>query len=82
MATAGGVLPALGLAMLASSMMTKNNVIYLLLGYIGAAYLKLPTIALALIGIISVVVKFDFSDFKNVLTESSVAGKEVDDNEF
>jgi len=82
MATAGGVLPAIGLAMLASTMMNKNNVIYLLLGYIGAAYLKLPTIALALIGIIIVVVKFDFSDFKNVLTESSVAGKEVDDNEF
>ena len=72
MATAGGVLPAIGLAMLASTMMNKNNVIYLLLGYIGAAYLKLPTIALALIGIIIVVVKFDFSDFKNVLTESSV----------
>lgn len=82
MATAGGVLPAIGLAMLASTMMNKNNVIYLLLGYIGAAYLKLPTIALALIGIIIVIVKFDFSDFKNVLTESSVAGKEVDDNEF
>ena len=82
MATAGGVLPAIGLAMLASTMMNKNNFVYLLLGYIGAAYLKLPTIALALIGVIIVLVKFNFSDLKSVLEGTSVAGKEADDNEF
>ena len=82
MSTAGGVLPAIGLAMLASTMMNKKNFIYLLLGYIGAAYLGLPTIALALIGVIIVMVKFNFGDFKNVLSGASAAGKEVDDNEF
>ena len=84
MATAGGVLPAIGLAMLASTMMNKNNFAYLLLGYIGAAYLKLPTIALALVGVIIILVKFNFGDFKNVLSGNStaVAGKEIDDNEF
>ncbi len=85
MATAGGVLPAIGLAMLASTMMNKKNWIYLLLGYIGAAYLKLPTIALALIGLIIVLVKFDFGDFKQMLSGTSgasEAGKEIDDNEF
>ena len=84
MATAGGVLPAIGLAMLASTMMNKNNFAYLLLGYIGAAYLKLPTIALALVGVIIILVKFNFGDIKNVLSGNStaVAGKEIDDNEF
>lgn len=83
MATAGGVLPAIGLAMLASTIMNGKNFIYLLLGYIGAAYLKLPTIALACIGIIIVLVKFDFGDFKTVLSGApSSAGKEIDDNEF
>jgi len=82
MATAGGVLPAIGLAMLASTIMNKKNFIYLLLGYVGAAYLKLPTIALAIIGFIIVATKFDFGDFKNVLSGKYEGGKEIDDNEF
>ena len=82
MATAGGVLPAIGLAMLASTIMNKKNFVYLLLGYVGAAYLKLPTIALALIGVIIVLIKFNFGDFKNALSGASAAGKEIDDNEF
>lgn len=82
MATAGGVLPAIGLAMLASTMMNKKNFVYLLLGYIGAAYMNLPTIALALIGLIIVLVKFNFGDFKNAFSGNSAAGKEIDDNEF
>jgi len=82
MGTAGGVLSAIGLAMLATTMLNKKNWIYLLLGYIGAAYLKLPTIALALIGLIIVMVKFNFADFKNVLSDAPAAGKETDDNEF
>lgn len=85
MAVAGGVLPAIGMAMLVSTMMNKKNFIYLLLGYIGAAYLGLPTIALALIGMIIVLAKFDFGEIKNVLSNASAggdSGKEVDDNDF
>ena len=86
MTKAGTVLPAIGLAMLATTMMNKKNWIYLLLGYIGAAYLKLPTIALALIGMIIVLTKFDFGDFKHVLSGASgtgsAGGKEIDDNDF
>ena len=46
--------------------------------------MKLPTIALALVGVIIILVKFNFGDFKNVLSGNStaVAGKEIDDNEF
>ena len=47
---ASKVIPAVGLAMLLTMMMKKNMWMFLVLGFVLSAYLKLPTLAVALIG--------------------------------
>ncbi|MET3696679.1 PTS system mannose-specific IIC component [Bacillus oleivorans] len=49
---AGGVLPALGFAMLLSLMLGKGMWVFLIAGFVLAAYLKIPTIGIALVGIV------------------------------
>lgn len=48
----GQMLPALGIALLLNMIYEKGNMLYLLLGFVLSSYLKLPIIAVALIGII------------------------------
>lgn len=68
----GQMLPALGIALLLNMIYEKGNMIYLLLGFLLACYLKLPIIAVALIGIILAVIlsSIDKSilDVKNMKT--------------
>lgn len=47
---AGGMLPAIGFAMIMSVMLKKEVIPFALLGYILAAYLKMPVIGIALVG--------------------------------
>lgn len=48
----GGLLPAVGMAMLLKMLWDKNICMYYFLGFVLAAYLNLPLIALAVIGVI------------------------------
>lgn len=48
----GGVLPALGISMILKSINNKNILIYYAIGVILAVYLKLPIIAVSIIGLI------------------------------
>lgn len=48
----GGVLPALGIAMILQSINNKNILIYYFIGAVLAVYLKLPIIAVSVIGFI------------------------------
>lgn len=52
----GKVLPALGISLLLNMIYEKGNMIFLLLGFLAAAYLKLPLIAIALFGVVIVFV--------------------------
>lgn len=47
---ASKIIPAVGLAMLLTLMMKKNMWIFLLIGFVMAAYIKLPLLAVAMIG--------------------------------
>lgn len=49
---AGGMLPAIGFAMIISVMAKKELLPFLLLGYICSAYFKLPVIGIALVGLV------------------------------
>lgn len=49
---ASSVIPAVGLAMLLTMMLKKNMWIFLVLGFVCIAYLKLPLLAVALIGLV------------------------------
>lgn len=49
---AGGMMPAVGFAILLRSMIKKDLVIFLMLGFVLVAYLKLPIIGVAIIAVI------------------------------
>jgi mannose/fructose/N-acetylgalactosamine-specific phosphotransferase system component IIC len=48
----GGVLPALGVAMILKSIMTKDTAVFYFLGFVLAVYLKLPIIAVSILAFI------------------------------
>lgn len=80
-ANAGGVLPAIGMSILVSMIMNKRNVQYFFLGFILVAFFNLPVIAIATLGIIFIMIKFDFSSIKKTLTtgDSNTEGGGEDD---
>lgn len=48
--TAGGMMPAVGLAMLLTMMIKKDMWIFLLIGFVLSAYLGVPTLGIAMVG--------------------------------
>ncbi|MGX7419967.1 PTS mannose/fructose/sorbose/N-acetylgalactosamine transporter subunit IIC [Carnobacterium gallinarum] len=63
---AGGLIPAIGFAMILSVMIEKNLTPYILLGYISAAYLELPTMAIALVGTVFALIQYYGNNKKTV----------------
>ncbi len=83
MATAGGILPAIGLAILVSMIMNKSNFAYFLLGFVLVAYLGIPTIGIAILGVIIILVKYDFKAIaKSFKSSDAVTVSEVDSDDF
>lgn len=56
LSAAGGLLPAVGFAMLMKMLWDNKLAVFYLLGFILTAYLKLPAIAVAAIGFVICVV--------------------------
>lgn len=70
---AGGLLPAVGFALLLQPMLTAKNVVYFILGFTLLAYLKLPVLAITIIGVaIAFVVCFEKEKEVVVATEKEV----------
>ncbi|HJB24654.1 MAG TPA: PTS sugar transporter subunit IIC [Candidatus Jeotgalibaca pullicola] len=61
---AGGLLPAIGFAMILSVMISRDVIPYILLGYIAIAYLELPVMAIALLGAVFALIDY-FQQEKN-----------------
>ena len=74
-----GILPALGIAMLARMIVTKENWGWLLIGFLISAYLGVSTLGVALLGIAAASLLFFYEQHA-----ASAEAKEVaeDDNEF
>ncbi|WP_323611594.1 PTS sugar transporter subunit IIC [Erysipelothrix enhydrae] len=60
MDAAAGLLPALGFAMLMRMILNKKLVPFYFLGFVLSAYLNVPVLGIAIIGVIIVIEKFDF----------------------
>ncbi|API91733.1 PTS N-acetylgalactosamine transporter subunit IIC [Virgibacillus pantothenticus] len=60
---AGGIMPAIGFAMLLRIMMKVEYIMFFIVGFILAAYLELPILAIALIGL--AIALYDFYQNKN-----------------
>lgn len=76
--TAGKLLPAVGFALLLQPMMTGKNFIYFIFGFILISYLKLPVLAVTIIGIvIAYIVTYEMKQQKAVCV--SVVDQEEED---
>lgn len=60
---AGGIMPAIGFAMLLNIMLKAEYIMFFIVGFILAAYLNLPILAIALIGL--AIALYDFYQSKN-----------------
>lgn len=81
MAAAAGLLPALGFAMLMRMTVNKQNIPYYFLGFVLASYMGVPVLGVAILGIILVLVKFNFLD-KQAVTETASVQEVSDDDDF
>lgn len=73
LSVAGGVLPAVGFAMLLKTMWKKQHVIFLVAGFLAVSYLELPILALAIFA--GCFATYDYLSRKD--TESKVVVKEA-----
>jgi N-acetylgalactosamine PTS system EIIC component len=82
LSVAGGMMPAIGFAMLMKIMIKKTYVAYFILGFLGVTYLKLPILAIAL-GALAIAM-IDFFNYNRDNSDkdkptSSVDSMEVED---
>lgn len=84
MAAAAGLLPALGFAMLMRMTVNKQNVPYYFLGFALASYMKVPILGVAILGVILILVKFNFLDPKAaaVTAGGEVVEEVMEDEDF
>ncbi|WP_125763119.1 PTS mannose/fructose/sorbose/N-acetylgalactosamine transporter subunit IIC [Companilactobacillus hulinensis] len=69
--TAGGVLPVVGVAILLRYLPAKQYIPYLLLGFFLAAYLKVPMLGVAIIGVIAAMIVFKINSNKKTNNDNS-----------
>lgn len=75
---AGGMMPAIGFAMLLKIMLKVEYVMFFILGFILAAYLQMPILAIALLGL--AIALYDFYQNKNKQGPGGAArGEEITD---
>lgn len=76
---AGGLIPAIGFAMILSVMLKKELTPYVILGYICVAYLELPTMAVALVGSVFALIAYYQNSNKQEVAVETVQTSEVED---
>lgn len=79
--TAGGILPSLGIAILLRYLPVSRNISYLILGFFLAAYLKVPVLGVALVGLACAILSFQSEkDERPVTAQATVnAGGDMGD---
>lgn len=63
----GGILPALGIAILLRYLPTKKYIAYLIMGFVLAAYLKIPMVGVALAGLAIAIINYNKGSSKSVI---------------
>lgn len=76
---AGGLIPAIGFAMIMSVMLKKEYLAYVFLGYICVSYLQLPTMAVAMAGLVFALIAVNKSENKVVAAVANTADVEEED---
>lgn len=82
---AGGLLPALGIAILLRYLPIKNFYAYIIIGFVGAAYLKVPMLGIALLGLALALITFnkrkEEGTQKVVVATAATEGGIIDEDE-
>jgi PTS system mannose-specific IIC component len=60
--TSGGILPVVGIAILLKFLPTKRYIAYLIVGFVAAAYLKVPMVGVALVGLALAFIEYQKSE--------------------
>lgn len=82
MDAAAGLLPALGFAMLMRMILNKQIIPYFFLGFILSAYLGMPVLGVAILGVIVILIQFGFLVPKAQREAMSSGTKEDEDDDF
>ena len=80
--TAGGILPSLGIAILLRYLPVSKNISYLILGFVLAAYLKVPVLGVALVGLAAAILSYQSEKDESVQTAAAntvIAGGDMGD---
>ena len=80
--TAGGILPSLGIAILLRYLPVSKNISYLILGFVLAAYLKVPVLGVALIGLAAAILSYQSEKDETVQAAAAntvIAGGDLGD---
>ena len=75
---AGGILPAVGIALLLKNLPTKTHFPYLLIGFVLTVYMKIPLLGVALIAAIALI-EFKRENEREMLSYSVVGGMDEDE---
>ena len=79
---AGGLVPAIGFAMIMSVMLKKEYIPYVLLGYICVSYLALPTMATALVGTVFAIIMYNLNAEKAQVVAASASSVVAEEEDF
>ena len=85
MSVAGGLLPAVGIAILLRYLPVKKYISYLLIGFFAAAYLAVPMFGIAILGAAMAVISFqqNLKDSQRVVVANAgVSQEELLDGEY
>lgn len=77
---AGGLLPAVGFALLLQPMMNKFNILYFVFGFALVAYVDLPILGITLLGVVlAFILTYEMPDKKAIAAESTVDEEDLFD---
>ncbi|WP_416324506.1 PTS mannose/fructose/sorbose/N-acetylgalactosamine transporter subunit IIC [[Eubacterium] hominis] len=83
MDAAAGLLPALGFAMLMRMILNKQIIPYFFLGFLLSAYLNMPVLGVAILGVIVILIQFGFLNPKKQMAGANeTITKEDEDDDF
>lgn len=82
LSVAAGILPALGFALLGSMLVNKDVAPYFFVGFLLAAYLEIPVLGVAFLGVLFVLLMLKGNPFVPAVAVSTANSEEIDDEDF
>ncbi|MNF83293.1 PTS system N-acetylgalactosamine-specific transporter subunit IIC [compost metagenome] len=83
MTVVGGILPAVGIAILLKQIIKQNSMlIYFLVGFVGIVFLKLNMVGLVMIGALLALIHYNYKPEQRPAVAARAATQTDDEDEF